>query len=86
MSNALRIARRLKLPRELLKRAQKYLRRRQRRGPETDSFSKSAREAELSPRKALKKQHEADVQRQEYEQKSLIWHARSASRCTARPA
>src|SRR5205823_1000183 len=32
MSNALRIARRLKLPRELLQRARKYLRRRQRRG------------------------------------------------------
>ncbi|HEY7315569.1 MAG TPA: DNA strand exchange inhibitor protein, partial [Gemmataceae bacterium] len=34
MSNALRIARRLKLPRDLLRRANRYLRRRQRRAPE----------------------------------------------------
>src|SRR5205085_2764798 len=33
MSNALKIARPLKLPRDLLKRAHKYLRRRQRRAP-----------------------------------------------------
>src|SRR5205823_14897177 len=34
MSNALKIARRLRLPRELLRRARRYLRRRQRRAPE----------------------------------------------------
>src|SRR5205085_10543182 len=34
MSNALKIARRLKLPRDLLRRAHRYLRRRQRKGPE----------------------------------------------------
>lgn len=69
MSNALRIARRLKLPRELLRRARKYLRRRQRRAPEMAQLQQKREEAELAREEALKKQHDADVQRQEYEQK-----------------
>ena len=43
MSNALRIARRLKLPRDLLKRAHKYLRRRQKRARRWPSYSDCAR-------------------------------------------
>src|SRR5205823_2708021 len=69
MSNALKIARRLKLPRELLKRAHKYLRRRQRRAPEMAQLQQKREEAERARETALQKQHEADRQRQEYEQK-----------------
>jgi DNA mismatch repair protein MutS2 len=69
MSNALRIARRLKLPRDLLKRAHKYLRRRQRRAPEMTQLQQKREEAERAREEALRKQHEADQQRAEYEQK-----------------
>jgi DNA mismatch repair protein MutS2 len=69
MSNALRIARRLKMPKELLKRARKYLRRRQRRAPEMAELQQKREEAELAQEEALQKQHDADLQRQEYEQK-----------------
>lgn len=69
MSNALRIARRLKLPRDLLKRAHKYLRRRQRRAPEMAQLQQKREEAERAREEALRKQHEAEQQRAEYEQK-----------------
>jgi DNA mismatch repair protein MutS2 len=69
MSNALRIARRLKLPRDLLKRARKYLRRRQRRAPEMAQLQEKREEAERAREEALRKQHEADQQRAEYEHK-----------------
>jgi DNA mismatch repair protein MutS2 len=69
MSNALQIARRLKLPRELLRRAHRYLRRRQRRAPEMAKLQEQREQAEKAREEALRRQHEADVQRQEYEQK-----------------
>jgi DNA mismatch repair protein MutS2 len=69
MSNALRIARRLKLPRELLRRANKYLRRRQRRAPEMAQLQQKREEAERAREEALRKQHEADQERHGYEQK-----------------
>jgi DNA mismatch repair protein MutS2 len=85
MSNALRIARRLKLPRELLKRAQRYLRRRQRRAPEMAQLQQKREEAERAREDALRKQHEAEVQRHEYEQKKaeLERQAREASELRA---
>ncbi len=43
MSNALKIARRLKLPREVLKRAHRYLKRRQRRARSWHSFKRCVR-------------------------------------------
>src|SRR5207302_3744468 len=46
MSNALKIARRLKLPRDLLKRAHHYLRRRQRRAPEMAKLQQLREETE----------------------------------------
>src|SRR5207244_6166163 len=46
MSNALKIARRLQLPRELLKRAHKYLRRRQRGSRELKELQRRREEAE----------------------------------------
>ncbi len=70
MSNALRIARRLKLPRELLRRAQRYLRRRQRRAPEMAQLQRLREEAEKAREDALVAQHEAERQREELRQKT----------------
>jgi DNA mismatch repair protein MutS2 len=69
MSNALKIARRLKLPRELLQRAQRYLRRRQKRTPELTRLQQLREEAQKAHEEALLAQHEADRQREEYEKK-----------------
>ena len=70
MSNALRIARRLKLPRDLLRRAQRYLRRRQRRAPEMVQLQRLREETEKAREEALRAQHEAERQRQELQQKT----------------
>jgi DNA mismatch repair protein MutS2 len=69
MSNALKIARRLKLPRELLQRARRYLRRRQRRAPEMAQLQRKREEAEKAREEALRAQHEAEQQREAYQQK-----------------
>src|SRR5262249_55538086 len=66
MSNALKIARRLKLPRELLKRAHRYVRRRQRRAPEMARLQELREEAEKARDAALSATHEAQKQREEY--------------------
>src|SRR5207237_9608923 len=68
MSNALQIARRLKLPRDLLRRAHRYLRRRQKRAPEMARLEKLREEAEKARTEALLAQHEADRQREELEE------------------
>jgi DNA mismatch repair protein MutS2 len=72
MSNALRIARRLKLPRDLLRRARRYLRRRQRRAPEMAQLQRLREEAEKAREEALRARHEAERQRQELEQKTVL--------------
>jgi DNA mismatch repair protein MutS2 len=69
MSNALKIARRLKLPRELLKRAHRYLRRRQRRSSELTQLQQKRAEAEQARASALEAEHAAQQQRAEYAQK-----------------
>jgi DNA mismatch repair protein MutS2 len=69
MSKALKIARRLRLPRELLRRAYQYLRRRQRRSGGLAQLQQAREEAEKAREEALRAQHEADRQRGEYEQK-----------------
>jgi DNA mismatch repair protein MutS2 len=69
MSNALKIARRLKLPRDLLRRAQKYLRRKQRRAPEMVRLQQLREEAEKARASALAAQHEANQEQEEYRQK-----------------
>lgn len=66
MSNALKIARRLKLPKQLLNRAHKYVRRRQRRAPEMVQLQKMKEAAEVAREEALKARHEAEKQREEY--------------------
>src|SRR5262249_53666200 len=69
MSNARKIARRLKLPRELLQRAHRYLRRRQRRGPELTRLQRLREDAQKAHEEALRAAHEAERQREEYEKK-----------------
>jgi DNA mismatch repair protein MutS2 len=69
MSNALTIAKRLRLPRELLRRARKYLRRRQRRAPEMARLQELREEAEKARASALAAQHEANQEQEEYRQK-----------------
>jgi DNA mismatch repair protein MutS2 len=82
MSNALKIARRLKLPRELLKRARRYLRRRQRRAPELAQLQQLREEAEKARTDALAATHEAERQREEYREK-LVQMEREAEEAAA---
>jgi DNA mismatch repair protein MutS2 len=70
MSNALRIARRLKLPRDLLRRANRYLRRRQRRAPEMAQLQKLREDAERAREEALRAQHEASREAEQLRQKT----------------
>lgn len=69
MSNALKIARRLKLPKELLNRAHEYLRRRKGKTGELARLQQLREEAEKAKVEALAAQHEAARQREEYERK-----------------
>jgi DNA mismatch repair protein MutS2 len=69
MSNALKIARRLQLPPDLLKRAHRYLRRRHRRNRGLTQLQQMREEAEKAREEALRAQHEAERQREEYHQK-----------------
>ncbi|HEV2946885.1 MAG TPA: DNA strand exchange inhibitor protein [Gemmataceae bacterium] len=66
MSNALKIARRLKLPRNLVKRAHRYLRRRQRRSGGLAQLQQAREQTEKAREEALHARHEADRQRDEY--------------------
>jgi DNA mismatch repair protein MutS2 len=65
MSNALKIARRLKLPRELLQRAHRYLRRKQKRAPEMNQLQRLREDAEKAREEALVAQHDAERQAEE---------------------
>ena len=69
MSNALMIARRLKLPKDLLKRARKYVRRRKGKTGELNRLQQLREEAEKARTEALARQHDADRQRDDYEKK-----------------
>jgi DNA mismatch repair protein MutS2 len=69
MSNAIKIARRLKLPKELLKRAHRYLKRKKGRAPELGRLQQLREEAEKARAEALAARHEADRQRDEYEKR-----------------
>jgi DNA mismatch repair protein MutS2 len=70
MSNALKIARRLELPRDLLKRAHRYLRRRQKRAPEMAQLQRLREEAERARADALAAQHQAEREAEELRQKA----------------
>lgn len=67
MSNALKIARRLKLPPELLKRAYRYLRRRKGRAGELARLQQLRAEAERAKAEALAAKQAADKERAELE-------------------
>jgi DNA mismatch repair protein MutS2 len=69
MSNALKIARRLKLPKELLRKAHKYLKRRRGKTGELARLQELREEAEKAKEQALAAQHEAAREREEYERK-----------------
>ncbi|VTT96894.1 recombination and dna strand exchange inhibitor protein : Mismatch repair ATPase (MutS family) OS=Singulisphaera acidiphila (strain ATCC BAA-1392 / DSM 18658 / VKM B-2454 / MOB10) GN=Sinac_2874 PE=3 SV=1: MutS_V [Gemmataceae bacterium] len=70
MSNALKIARRLKLPKELLKRAHKYLKRRKGKTGDLARLQELREEAEKAKVAAMAAQHEADKQREDYERRA----------------
>jgi DNA mismatch repair protein MutS2 len=86
MSNALKIARRLKLPRDLLRRAHRYLRRRQRRAPEMAQLQRKREEAEKAREDALLAQHEAERQREEYRQKMALLQRQAEEEAALREA
>ena len=69
MSNALKIAKRLNLPKELLKRARKYLRRSKGKTGDLAGLQQLREEAEKARESALSAQHEATQQKAEYERK-----------------
>src|SRR6266478_4684498 len=66
MSKALKIARRLKLPRDLIRRAHRYLRRRQRRSGGLAQLQQAREQTEKAREEALHARHEADRQRDDY--------------------
>jgi len=69
MSNALKIARRLKLPKELLKRAHKYLKRRKGKTGELARLQELRQEAEKAKVDALAARHEADREKEDFERR-----------------
>ncbi len=69
MSNALKIARRLKLPKELLKRAHKYLKRRKGKTGELARLQELRSEAEKAKVEALAARHEADREKEVFERR-----------------
>jgi DNA mismatch repair protein MutS2 len=84
MSNALQIARRLKLPRDLLRRAHRYLRRRQRRAPEMAQLQQVREEAEKAREEALAAQHRADQERVRLEQEKEALQQQAAREAALR--
>src|SRR5207302_676256 len=86
MSNALKIARRLQLPRELLQRARRYLRRRQRRAPELARLQEVREEAEKAREVALRAQHDAEREREAYRQKVEEMERQAAEEAALREA
>jgi DNA mismatch repair protein MutS2 len=70
MSNALKIARRLKLPRDLLKRAHRYLKRRKGKTGDLARLQELREEAEKAREQALAAQHEAAREKEEFERRT----------------
>src|SRR5205814_1370722 len=80
MSNALRIARRLKLPKELLRRAHKYLKRRKGKTGELARLQQLREEAEQAKVEALAARHEADREKEEFERKKTALDREAAEK------
>lgn len=86
MSNALKIARRLKLPKELLQRAHRYLRRKQKRAPEMVQLQRLREEAQKARTEALAAQHEAEVQAEELRRKTADLERQASEAASLREA
>ena len=86
MSNALKIARRLKLPRELLRRAHNYVRRRQRRAPAMARLQQLREQAEKAREGALLAQQEAERQKEELRQQTEKLEREAAEAAALREA
>ncbi|MDB5313329.1 MAG: mutS2 [Gemmataceae bacterium] len=82
MSNALKIARRLRLPKELLKKAHKYLKRRKGKTGELARLQELRQDAEKARADALVAQHAATREKEEFERKRTELD-REAERLTA---
>lgn len=67
MSNALKIARRLKLPKELLRKAHRYLKKRKGKSGELARLQELRLEAEQAKVEALAARHEADREKEAFE-------------------
>jgi DNA mismatch repair protein MutS2 len=86
MSNALKIAKRLKLPKSLLQRAHRYLRRRQKRAPELAQLQRMREEAEKARAEALVAAHEAERQAEELRRKTAAVERQAAEAQALREA
>jgi len=86
MSNALKIARRLQLPRPLLKRAHRYLRRRQRKSTDLVRLQEKREEAEKAREQAMLAELAAARQRAEYEQKMVDFERQAREAAALREA
>ncbi len=84
MSNALRIAKRLKLPKGLLNRAAKYLRRKQKRAPEMAQLQKMREEAERARADAMARQHEAEKEAEELRRQQDALQKKAAAEAALR--
>jgi DNA mismatch repair protein MutS2 len=80
MSNALKIARRLKLPKELLRRAHKYLKRKKGRTGELARLQQLREEAEKAKVEALTARHEADREKEEFERRRTVLDREAADK------
>jgi DNA mismatch repair protein MutS2 len=80
MSNALKIARRLKLPKDLLKRAHKYLQRRKGKTGELARLQQLREEAEKAKLEALTAKHEADKEKEHFERQRTALDREAAER------
>jgi DNA mismatch repair protein MutS2 len=85
-SCALQIARRLKLPRDLLRRAHRYLRRRQKRAPEMAQLQRLREEAEKARAEALAAAHEAERQAEELRRRQAELDRQAAEAAALREA
>jgi DNA mismatch repair protein MutS2 len=84
MSNALKIARRLKLPRDLLKRAHRYLKKRQKRAPELVQLQQLREETEKAREEALAATHAAEKEREEFERQQEELRQKAAAEAKLR--
>jgi DNA mismatch repair protein MutS2 len=84
MSNALKIARRLKLPRDLLKRAHRYLKKRQKRAPELVKLQQLREETEKAREEALAATHAAEKEREEFERQQEELRQKAAAEAKLR--